>query len=128
MSQDIIQSLKDIKPQLLVLKDICLYFKLKSEQTSGIIGKDFLERIADSGVRELYAFLDNQSIEALVVIQTIILYGEMYPEDSMSFSELFDTVNRFPESSQRAYAEGFIVDRKYIISKSIDKVFCSLGI
>ena len=128
MSQDIIQSLKDIKPELLVLKDICSNFKLKSEQTSGIIGKDFLERIADSGVRELYAFLDNQSIEALVVIQTIILYGEMYPEDSMSFSELFDTVNRFPESSQRAYAEGFIVDRKYIISKSIDKVFCSLGI
>ena len=76
----------------------------------------------------MYAFLDNQSIEALVVIQTIILYGEMYPEDSMSFSEFFNAVNRFPESSQRACAEGFIVDRKYIISKSIDKVFCSLGI
>ena len=128
MSQDIIQSLKDIKPQLLVLKDICSNFKLKSEQASGIIGKDFPERITDSGVRELYAFLDNQSIEALVVIQTIILYGEMYPEDSMSFSELFDTVNRFPESSQRAYAEGFIVDRKYIISRSVDKVFGSFGI
>lgn len=147
MNKALLQDLKSMKPDLETLKKICFQYKLpKIKVSDGLLEDDFIEGITQENIKQLYDFLDGLSIDQLVIVQAVILFGEscycdyhknefneyVFTERNFDayhyFSEIFYCINYQAETKMRDCAEEFIMDKRYVVAESIQRCFYLLKI